>query len=69
MKGGEIYVKENKIYENHRYSLAIKPEVKYEIIGSRPGEKLHEQMISPEDAIFTYEYRDSIKYFHQLIMF
>ena len=29
-----------------------------EIIGIRPGEKLHEQMISPEDAANTYEYED-----------
>ena len=44
-------------------ALAIKPEVKYEIIGSRPGEKLHEQMISPEDASFTYEYEGFYKIF------
>ena len=30
--------------------------IKHEIIGIRPGEKLHEQMIGVEDAAFTYEY-------------
>jgi FlaA1/EpsC-like NDP-sugar epimerase len=31
------------------------------IIGIRPGEKLHEQMISPEDSYHTYEYREHYK--------
>ena len=63
MKGGEIYVKKIKSMKITDIALAIKPEVKYEIIGSRPGEKLHEQMISPEDAIFTYEYEGFYKIF------
>jgi len=40
---------------------AISPVCKTEIIGIRPGEKLHEQMIGPEDAEFTYEYDDYFK--------
>ena len=39
----------------------IAPEAKYEIIGIRPGEKLHEQMIGSEDAPYTYEYDDHFK--------
>ena len=38
----------------------IAPNSKIKIIGIRPGEKLHEQMIGPEDAPHTYEYE---KYF------
>ena len=34
----------------------IAPEARQEIVGIRPGEKLHEQMISAEDAYYTYEY-------------
>ena len=37
-------------------ALAIAPSAKQEIIGIRPGEKLHEQMISEEDSHYTYEY-------------
>ena len=37
-------------------ALAVDEKAKQEEVGIRPGEKLHEQMIGPEDAIYTYEY-------------
>jgi FlaA1/EpsC-like NDP-sugar epimerase len=40
---------------------AIAPGAKLKIIGIRPGEKLHEQMISTEDAYYTYEYAGHYK--------
>ena len=40
---------------------AIAPEAKYKVIGIRPGEKLHEQMIGVEDAPYTFEYDDYFK--------
>ena len=40
---------------------AVSPGIKQEIVGIRPGEKLHEQMIGSEDAPFTYEYKDHYK--------
>jgi FlaA1/EpsC-like NDP-sugar epimerase len=40
---------------------AIAPEAKHEVVGIRPGEKLHEQMIGFEDAPYTYEYREHYK--------
>ena len=42
-------------------ALAIAPEAKHKIIGVRPGEKLHEQMIGFEDAPYTYEFKDYYK--------
>jgi FlaA1/EpsC-like NDP-sugar epimerase len=39
----------------------VDPECKLEIVGIRPGEKLHEQMIGPEDSFYTYEYPESYK--------
>ena len=39
----------------------ICPEALFENIGIRPGEKLHEQMISAEDSYYTYEYEDYFK--------
>jgi len=39
----------------------VLPEKGYEIIGIRPGEKLHEQMISAEDSPYTYEYETYYK--------
>ena len=40
---------------------ATKPKHDIEIVGIRPGEKLHEQMIGFEDSNFTYEYHDYFK--------
>ena len=37
-------------------------------IGIRPGEKLHEQLISKDEANDTYEYEDFIKFFHLYII-
>lgn len=61
MVGGEIYVK--KIPSMNIVDLAqtVAPEAKQEVIGIRPGEKLHEQMISAEDATYTYEYDEHFK--------
>jgi len=56
MVGGEIYVKKIPSMRVTDIALAVAPDVRQEIIGIRPGEKLHEQMISPEDALHSYEY-------------
>ena len=39
----------------------IAPEAKHEIVGIRPGEKLHEQMIGTEDSLYTYDYPEHYK--------
>ena len=61
MKGGEIYVKKIPSMHVPDIAKAIAPEAKQEIVGIRPGEKLHEQMISEEDALHTYEYPEHFK--------
>jgi len=61
MVGGEIYVKKIPSMAVTDIARAISPEARHEIIGIRPGEKLHEQMIAPEDAPHTYEYSDHYK--------
>jgi UDP-N-acetylglucosamine 4,6-dehydratase (inverting) len=61
MRGGEIYVKKIPSMKITDIARAVAPEAEQEIIGIRPGEKLHEQMISPEDAPHTYEYADHYK--------
>ena len=40
---------------------AVAPEAEQKIIGIRPGEKLHEQMIGVEDAPHTFEYKEHFK--------
>lgn len=61
MIGGEIYVKKIPSMSIVDIARAVVPEARHEIIGIRPGEKLHEQMISPEDSFYTYEYSEHFK--------
>lgn len=61
MVGGEIYVKKIPSMKVTDLATVIAPEARQEIVGIRPGEKLHEQMISEEDAYYTYAYREHYK--------
>ena len=56
MVGGEIYVKKIPSIKIADIAKAVNESARLEVIGIRPGEKLHEQMISIEDAPHTYEY-------------
>ena len=66
MVGGEIYVKKIPSMKIIDIAKVISPKSKYKIIGIRPGEKLHEQMISLEDSYSTYEYLDYYKILPQI---
>lgn len=61
MVGGEIYVKKIPSMKVIDIALAVAPEKTQNVIGIRPGEKLHEQMIGFEDAPYTYEYPEYYK--------
>jgi len=61
MQGGEIYVKKIPSMNITDIAKAVSEDAKHKIIGIRPGEKIHEQMIGPEDAPHTYEYEDHYK--------
>lgn len=61
MVGGEIYVKKIPSMKVSDIALAVAPDARQEIVGIRPGEKLHEQMIGFEDSFFTYEYEEHYK--------
>lgn len=56
MEGGEIYVKKIPSMKVTDIAKTVAPNAKHEIVGIRPGEKVHEQMIGPEDSFYTYEY-------------
>jgi len=66
MVGGEIYVKKIPSMKVTDIARVIAPDAKQEIIGIRPGEKLHEQMIGAEDSYFTYEYDKHFKILPQI---
>jgi UDP-N-acetylglucosamine 4,6-dehydratase (inverting) len=61
MVGGEIYVKKIPSMKMTDLASVIAPHAKIQIVGIRPGEKIHEQMIGVEDAHYTYEYSDHYK--------
>ena len=61
MQGGEIYVKKIPSMTIIDIAKAVAPGAEHTIIGVRPGEKMHEQMIGLEDAPNTYEYKDHYK--------
>ncbi len=61
MEGGEIYVKKIPSMKVTDLARVVAPDAKHEIVGIRPGEKLHEQMIGAEDSYYTYEYPEHFK--------
>ncbi len=56
--GGEIFVPKIPSYRNTDVAEAVSPGCKLDIVGIRPGEKLHEEMITQSDAGFTYDIGD-----------
>lgn len=58
MWGGEIFVPKIPSYKITDVAEAIAPGCKKEIVGIRPGEKVHEEMITETDALNTIEFRD-----------
>jgi UDP-N-acetylglucosamine 4,6-dehydratase (inverting) len=61
MVGGEIYVKKIPSMVITDIARAVDARAEQKIVGIRPGEKLHEQMIGEEDAPFTFSYAEHYK--------
>lgn len=53
--GGEIFVPKIPSYRVVDVATAIGPECRQEIVGIRPGEKIHEEMITSSDSYSTYD--------------
>lgn len=58
MQGGELYVKKIPSMRMPQLAEAIAPHLAVKEVGIRPGEKIHEQMITKEDAPNTIEFKD-----------
>lgn len=58
MRGGEIFVPKIPSMQIMDLARAIAPECRTEIVGIRPGEKLHEVMVPEDDSRHTLEYDD-----------
>ncbi len=66
MVGGEIYVKKIPSMKITDIADVIAPKAKHKIIGIRPGEKLHEEMISISENLNTFEFQDYYKILPQI---
>eukprot|EP01029_Cantina_marsupialis_P016680 TRINITY_DN37252_c0_g1_i1.p1 TRINITY_DN37252_c0_g1~~TRINITY_DN37252_c0_g1_i1.p1 ORF type:complete len:148 (-),score=29.05 TRINITY_DN37252_c0_g1_i1:44-460(-) len=53
--GGEVFVPKIPSYKITDVAEAIAPECEQKIVGVRPGEKLHEEMITTSDSLNTYD--------------
>lgn len=53
--GGEIFIPKIPSYKITDVAEAVAPECKLDIIGIRPGEKIHEEMITSSDSYNTYD--------------
>ncbi len=58
MWGGELFVPKIPSFKILDLAKAVAPECKIQIVGVRPGEKIHEEMITEADAINTIEFDD-----------
>lgn len=53
--GGELFVPKIPSYKIMDVAEAVGPECEKEVVGIRPGEKVHEEMITPSDSFYTYD--------------
>jgi UDP-N-acetylglucosamine 4,6-dehydratase (inverting) len=53
--GGEIFIPKIPSYRIMDVAKAIAPNCEHKVIGIRPGEKVHEEMITPSDSFYTYD--------------
>src|SRR3954471_23754585 len=53
--GGELFVPRIPSYKIMDVAKAIGPDCKHKIVGIRPGEKIHEEMITSSDSFSTYD--------------
>jgi UDP-N-acetylglucosamine 4,6-dehydratase/5-epimerase len=58
--GGEIFVPKIPSYKILDVAKAIAPEAKINIIGARPGEKIHEELVTESESVYAIEFK---KYF------
>ncbi|WP_379088204.1 polysaccharide biosynthesis protein [Pedobacter sp. UC225_65] len=53
--GGEIFIPKIPSYKITDIAMAIGPECEHPIVGIRPGEKVHEEMMTTSDSFYTYD--------------
>jgi FlaA1/EpsC-like NDP-sugar epimerase len=56
--GGEIFIKKSPSIKIADLAKYINPIAVLKVVGERAGEKIHEQMIGPDESKFAYEFKD-----------
>ncbi|MBI4971512.1 MAG: UDP-N-acetylglucosamine 4,6-dehydratase (inverting) [Candidatus Omnitrophica bacterium] len=67
MNGGEIFIPKLPSIKITDLAKAVCPNVKQEIVGIRPGEKIHETLVSSDDGFDTYEYSDKYVIYPKIV--
>lgn len=67
MKGGEIFIPKLKSIKIEDLIKGIRPEIKIKISGVRPGEKLHEELISSSESTNALEYKNKYIIFNPIL--
>ena len=68
VQGGEIFVPKAPSIKITEIAKVINPKCSFNIIGVRPGEKIHESLISEEESKFTYDYKSYYKLIPAIFM-
>ena len=66
MWGGELFIPKIPSYRILDVAEAIDSELKHEIIGIRPGEKLHETLINSDEIRYVWDFKDRYILFNPL---
>lgn len=69
MQGGEVFIPKIPSMKITDLAEVIGPKCRQEVIGIRPGEKLHESLLSPDDGIDSYEQKDKYVIFSKVASF
>lgn len=67
MKGGEVFIPKIPSMKIVDLAKAVGPDCKHKFIGIRPGEKLHESLLSPDDGINSVEQEDKFVIYSKIL--
>lgn len=68
MRGGEIFVPKLPSFRIVDLIKAICPDCRHKVIGIRPGEKIHETLVSSDDGPYTLEFPEKFITFPKVVM-
>lgn len=67
MQGGEIFIPKLPSIKILDLAEAVCPGCKYKVVGIRPGEKVHETLVSSDDGLYTHEFKDKFVTYPKIV--